>query len=630
MRIVFLLLIISFNNYFISQSHVWKVEPPNWWVNMPDKNLQLMIYGDEIGKRRPVINHESISIKRYSSDNNINYLFLDLIIGDIDEAISFEIQFYYEEDLIDKITYNLKERNSSKSFKNGVSSSDVIYLISADRFNNGDNSNDKNKEFKQKKVNRNNSDGRHGGDLQGVIDNLNYIKDMGFTSICMNPVLENNAENKSYNGFSCTDMYKIDPRYGANKLYKELSNECHKKNLKLIKDLVLNHIGSEHWWMNDIPTKKWFNNHKSIKLSNERVESLNDPYASKRDLYNYKNGWLEDNKPDLNQSNKYLSTYLIQNAIWWVEYADLDGVRVPNFSYVDNKFLNKWSLELQKFYPNINIIADGNVYNKSSIGLMQKNSSEEEIIDIPVLLNSKPTNISSLMDYPLQNAITNSFHENDSKNENKIQFLYESLVDDYLYSDPNKMIVFLDNYNTKRVYSSLNYNLDNWKKALAYLLITRGIPQIYYGSEILLSDRLGPGKITGCDLDFPGGWKSDKVNGFSGKGLNEEQVEAQIFSKKLLNWRLNNKVLHNGKLMHFAPALDELYCLVRYNKEKMVLLFLNNDDINKTIDVRSYINDIPLKSKQGIALDFLEDKEMNIKDKINIEKNGFLIIEYFF
>ena len=193
------------------------------------------------------------------------------------------------------------------------------------------------------------------------------------------------------------------------------------------------------------------------------------------------------------------------------------------------------------------------------------------------------------------------------------------------------MIVFLDNNNIKRVYSSLNYNLANWKKALAYLLITRGIPQIYYGSEILLSNRLGPGKITGCDLDFPGGWKSDKINGFSGKGLNEEQVEAQIFLKKLLNWRLNNKVLHNGKLLHFAPDFDDkLYCLVRYNKEKMVLLFLNNDNINKTIDIRSYINDIPLKSKQGIALDFLENKEINIKDKINIEKNGFLIIEYFF
>jgi neopullulanase len=632
MRSIFVLFIFCITNSFNAQSHIWKVEPPNWWIEMPNHNLQLMIYGDEVGKRRPVINHEGIVVKRYSSDNNINYLFIDLVIGDLDQALDFNIKFYYEEQFVDEISYSLKERRSvNHLIKSSLSSSDAIYLINTDRFVNGDVNNDRIKGLKDNKVNRSKENSRHGGDIQGVLNQLDYIKDMGFTTISINPLLVNDVEDDSYLGLSCTDMYKIDPRFGSNELYKNLSFHCEEKGIKLFKDIVLNHIGNEHWWMSDLPTKNWLNNENEHKSSNERVESLFDPYASKVDSYNYTKGWVEEDKPDLNQSNKYLSKYLIQNAVWWVEYAGLSGLRVPYFSYLDKGFLNKWVVEVQKFHPSLSIVADGNLYNKSSYGLFQKQNNQEEEVNQPVLLKSKPSNISYMMDYPLQHSIINSFNIEESSKNNNINLLYKNLVNDYLYSEPNNMIVFLDNNNLNRSFAQLNHDFDYWKMAVSYLMVTRGIPQIYYGSEVLLSDSLGSGKITGQDLDFPGGWRSDKVNAFRKDGLTQDQKEAQIFLKKMLAWRKDNEVLHDGKLIHFAPTKDEeLYCLVRYNKEKIVLLFLNSDNKKRSIKLKSYINDVPSKAKNGIAVNVILGNEVNINEKQFIEKKSFFLCEYFF
>ncbi len=616
----FFFLILVTHLSTISQSHVWKIEPPNWWIDMPQRNLQLMIYGDEIGKRKPVINHESVKIERYSTDNNINYLFLDLKIGDADQAISFEIEFYLEEELIDKITYDLKERTNNKYSDQKLSSSDAIYLINADRFVNGNINNDRIKDLNENKLNRNKYESRHGGDIQGVLSQLNYIEKMGFTAICMSSLLFNDVEENSYLGLSCTDMYNIDPRFGSNELYKKLSFQCREKGVKLFKDVALNHVSNEHWWLSDLPTNKWINNQNDFKVSNKGVESLFDPYMSKSDAYSRTKSWVKEDKPDLNQSNKFLSKYLIQNAVWWVEYAGLSGLRVPYFSHLDKGYFNKWVLEVHKFHPNISIVADGDLYDKSSFGLIQKGNNEEEINDIPVL-----------MDFPLQNSIIKSFHPKKSLDDKKLIFLYENLVNDYLYSDPNSMIVFLDNNVLKRSYSQLGHDLEYWKMAFSYLLVTRGIPQIYYGSEILLSDSLGPGKVSGQNLDFPGGWRSDKVNGFNTDGLTIEQKEAQLFLKKILNWRKGNEVLSNGRLIHFAPSIeDELYCLVRYNKEKMVLLFLNNNMQKKWISLQGYINQIPSRVKSGIAVNVLSEMEIDVKEKQLINKKSFLLVEYFF
>ena len=578
MRFVFIFLLVCCVHISnISQSHVWRVEPPNWWIDMPSSNLQLMIYGDEIGKRKPVINHEGISIKRYSTDNNINYLFIDLIIKNIDKAIAFEIEFYYEEKLIDKIKYNLKEREAVKNSNNKLSSSDVIYLINTDRFVNGDVNNDRKKDLKEKKTNRNKENSRHGGDIQGIINQLNYIEKMGFTSICTNPLLVNDVEVNSYDGYSCTDMYEIDPRFGSNELYKNLSFECSQKGIKLIKDIVLNHVGIEHWWMDDLPARMWMNNQKEFKPSSERAQTIFDPYSSKVDIHDFTKGWVSEKQPDLNQSNKYVSTYLIQNAVWWVEYASLSGLRVPYFSYLDKGFLNKWVLGVQKFHPNLSIVADGKLFDKSCIGLVQKQNHEYEESEVPFLFKSEPSNIPFLLDYPLQNSIIKSLDPSEKSTQNSLVPLYESLANDYLYSDPNNMIVFLDNNVQNRSFSQLNHDLYAWKMAYSYLLVTRGIPQVYYGSELLLSDSLGPGKVSGQDLDFPGGWKGDKVNGFTNLGLTQQQKEAQFFLKKLINWRKNNPVIHTGKLKHFAPSHEgDLYCVVRYNKENI------NNRVNKS------------------------------------------------
>lgn len=632
MRSLFLLLIFLISISVNSQNHILKVEPPNWWIDMPDNNLQLMIYGDEVGKRRPVIDHEGVIVKRYSSDNNINYLFIDLQIGDLDQALDFNIKFYYEDQLIDEISYSLKERRSVNDLtKSILSSSDVIYLINVDRFVNGDFKNDRIKDLKDDKINRNKEKNRHGGDIQGVLNKLDYIKEMGFTAIAMNPLLTNDVENDSYLGFSCTDMYAIDPRFGSNKLYQNLSFQCQEKGIKLFKDIVLNHISNDHWWLSDLPTKKWLNNENKFKLTNDKLGSLFDTYGSKVDSYNYTSGWVSEDKPDLNQSNKYLSKYLVQNAVWWVEFAGLSGLRVPYFSYLDKGFLNRWILEVQKFHPGLSIVADGKLHNKSSYGLFQKSNSSEEKVDHPVLLKAKPSNISFMLDYPLQRSIVNSLGLHENTENYDLSLLYKNLVNDYLYSEPNNMVVFLDDNTLSRSFSQFNHDFDTWKMAYSYLMVTRGIPQIYYGSEVLLSDDLKSGKVTGQDLDFPGGWRSDKVSGFEKNGLTQNQIEAQIFLKKILNWRKGNEVFHDGKLMHFAPTKDHpFYCLVRYNKDKMVLLFLNNDAKKKTIILKKYINEVPSKSKNGIAVDVINGNQIDVNKKQFLEKKSFLLFEYFF
>ena len=449
---------------------------------------------------------------------------------------------------------------------------------------------------------------------------------MGFTAIWSTPMLENNMKNLSYHGYAITDLYKIDPRMGNNELYKELSIKAKNKGVKLIKDVVLNHIGSSHWWMEDLPSEDWLNYPNNLKFTTHTRESLHDPYAVKDDIQNFTDGWFTEKMPDLNQRNPILARYLVQNSLWWIEYAQLSGFRVDTYSYSDINFLNFWNNTIQKEYPGFNIVGEEWTTDKSIIGRWQKPNSEKKS-NSSVINQKFPSNVPSLMDFPLNEAIMKSLKPKSHKWDHKLSILYRNMAQDYLYPNPNNMVVFLDNHDMSRVYYQLNHDLDYWKMAHSFLLTTRGIPQIYYGTEVLISDSTKPGDHGVLREDFPGGWDTDKKNAFTDL-LSDKQLEAKYFLKNLLNWRKTCSAIHYGGLKHFAPSYEnEIYSILRYDKRSIVLLVMNNDIQKKKIIPINYLKEVNLKLSNKLAVDIVNGKDLNINNTISINPKSFLLLE---
>ena len=415
-----------------------------------------------------------------------------------------------------------------------------------------------------------------------------------------------------YHGYAITDLYKIDPRMGDNELYKSLSKKANEKGIKLIKDVVLNHIGSKHWWMSDLPSKDWINNYEKYTNTSHVRESLHDPYSVKSDISSFSDGWFVKQMPDLNQRNPILSKYLIQNSLWWIEFAQLSGFRVDTYSYSDREFLNTWNNTIQKEYPGFNIVGEEWTTDKSIIGLWQKPNLDNANSSI---VQKYKSSILSLMDFPLNDAIIKSLQSKEQKWDHKLSILYRNLAQDYLYPNPNNMVTFLDNHDMSRIFCQLNHDLNYWKMAQAFLMTTRGIPQVYYGTEILLSDSIKPGDHGILREDFPGGWSEDKNDAFNSE-ISELQKQAQIFMKILLNWRKNSTTVHNGELKHFAPSYNnEVYTIVRFNKNSLVMLILNNEEEKVNIIPKNYINQIDFETSRLNAKEILTEKLIDINSQ---------------
>ena len=625
-RFQLLFLIIIFNFHFYGQDFLFHVEPLNWWVDMNSPKFEILVHGDKVGECDVNISDERIKLIKTINLENSNYIVLGIQILERSKAFSFDIEFSKEGKLFEKYNYQLLKKSKRILAKDTYNSSDVIYLITPDRFSNGDKKNDIVSSLREKKINRRKPSSRHGGDINGIINHLDYISDMGFTAIWSTPMLENNMKNLSYHGYAITDLYKIDPRMGTNELYKELSLKAKEKGIKLIKDVVLNHIGSSHWWMEDLPSEDWLNYPNNLKFTTHTRESLHDPYAIKEDVRNFTDGWFTESMPDLNQRNPILARYLIQNSLWWIEYAQLSGFRVDTYSYSDREFLNFWNNTIQNEYPGFNIVGEEWTTDKSIIGMWQKPINEKKLNSS--IINQKfPSNVPSLMDFPLNEAILKSLQPKTQKWDHKLSILYRNMAQDYLYPNPKNMVVFLDNHDMSRVYYQLNHNLDYWKMAHSFLLTTRGIPQIYYGTEVLISDSSKPGDHGVLREDFPGGWDHDKKNAFTGL-LTDKQIEAKAFLKNLLNWRKTCSAIHSGGLKHFAPSFEnELYSILRYDKRSIVLLVMNNDSKKKKIIPNNYFKEVNSKLSNKLAVDIVNGKNLNINNSISINSKSFLLLE---
>ena len=600
--------------FFLSQLWAYSIEhlePPFWWKDMKSDKLQLMVHGPNIADLRPSISHDNIRITDVKTLDNPNYLIVDLEISKNIQPGQFDINFLKNNKTIIKHNYTILERDMNSMNRNGFSSKDVIYLITPDRYANGNPKNDTVSELTEK-ANRKNKDSRHGGDLKGIIDHLDYISDMGFTQIWLNPVLENNQPNYSYHGYSTTDYYNIDARFGSNQLYEELSAKAKEKGIGIIMDLILNHIGSGHWWMNDLPSKDWINFEGEFVQTNHIHEAVHDPHLtqSQKDLFT--DGWFVETMPDLNQDNEFLSTYLIQASIWWIEFADLSGYRIDTYPYVDKNFLSQWSKRISAEYPNFNYVGEEWTSNVAMVSYWQKGSKTYDDYE---------SFIPSMMDFPLQSALNKAI-QSEERWDSGIGNIYRVLSNDFQYGDPYNLVVFAGNHDMIRIYSELNENMDLYKMAMTFISTVRGIPQIYYGTEIAMTSTEDHGQLR---KDFPGGWPNDRVNAFIDMGLKSNQLEAKRFLKKLLNWRKNNAAIIKGNMIHY-PVRDGVYIYFRKYKNDLVMVAMNNNERKMRIDPQSFYEVI--KDRKS-GKDIFNDKIYKLSKKVTIPAKTVTVLEIY-
>lgn len=548
---------------FAASYKIERLEPAFWWVGMKNPDVQVLVYGTSISETRPQVNYPGVTITNVQLTSNPNYLFVTLRIEETAKAGKFNISFIKDKKAVVSYPYQLMQRREGSAMRESFTAADVIYLIMPDRFSNGNPANDSVPEVFEKQ-NRTNPGGRHGGDIQGIINKLDYLNDLGVTAIWNTPVQEDNMETYSYHTYAITDYYKIDPRYGTNADYKRLADEMHKRKMKLIMDLVPNHCGLNHWWMKDLPSVDWVHQFPQFTRSNYHISAVTDPYASSFDKKINAEGWFDNSMPDLNQDNELLLTYLRQNVIWWIEYADLDGLRVDTYPYNDVDRAAKWLSAIRSEYPKLNIVGECWQHNAAEIAYWQTGAKNDDGFD---------SMLPSVMDFPLTDALNAAFNEEDGWNQG-LKKLYFSIGMDYVYPDPNNLMIFGDNHDMTRYATVIGSDINKYKMAMTFLLTMRGFPQLYYGTEIMMTGDKSKGD---GDLrkDFPGGWPGDTRNAFTTQGRTKVENDAFIFTSKLLNWRKENPVIHSGKLLHFIPQ-DNCYVYFRYNSQKTVMVILNN------------------------------------------------------
>jgi glycosidase len=588
-----------------------RVEPPNWWVGMKSKDLQLLVNGDNIATSEVGLNYPGIQLVSVERAESPNYLFINLLVDDTAIPGNFEILFKWPNKTEVKFNYSLLARREGSAQRKGFDASDVMYLLFPDRFANGDTSNDAVKGMGDK-LNRKDLYARHGGDIQGIINHLDYIEQLGMTAIWVNPLLESNQPWQSYHGYAITDFYNIDPRHGTNELYKKFVDEAHKRNLKVVKDMIFNHMGSKHWFMNDLPSKDWLNQWPEFTRTNYRIPATFDPHASQADRLLMEDGWFDTHMPDLNQRNPFLAKYLIQNSIWWVEFANLDGIRMDTHPYPEKSFMATWVNAVMTEYPNFNIVAETWVNYPAWTAYWQKGANNRDGFD---------SGVPTVMDFPMCYAMNKAFDEKEGWDTGLLR-LYEILAHDFLYANPLNLLIFPDNHDMSRFMKSKDMAIGRFKLGMSFLLTTRGIPQVYYGTEILMDgdDANGHGVLR---RDFPGGWPNDKRTAFTSEGRTKRENEAWNFLSTLLNWRKTASAIHNGKLIHFIPN-NEVYVYFRQNHEQTVMVILHNGYQPKTLNTERF-NEVLSNFKGGI--DIVTGKRLNGLEKIQLSPRSAMVIE---
>ena len=590
-----------------------KVAPSFWWAGMKNPELQILLYGENLALSDVSVSGEGIFLKETVRQDNPNYLLLYLDLSEA-KAQTFQILLKNGKKKL-QIPYELKSRVRRGEDVKGFTSEDVLYLIMPDRFANGNPENDVVDGMREKKVDRADAFARHGGDIQGISSHLDYIADLGVTAIWLNPTQENDMESGSYHGYAITDYYQIDRRFGRNEDFCALVEKAHEKNLEVVMDMIFNHCGSENYLFKDKPSKEWFNYHSNYVQTSFKTASVMDIHASAFEKKIATDGWFTSVMPDFNQRNRHVVRYLIQSSIWWIEYAGINGIRQDTHPYADFDFMSQWCKEVLDEYPYFNIVGETWLNSNVLVSYWQKDSK------LAAPLNS---NLPTVMDFPLQALINQAFDEETGEWGGGLYKLYDYQTQDLVYANPMNLLTFLDNHDTSRFAQTdeMAKNLKRYKQAMVFLLTTRGIPQIYYGTEILMTGDKGKGD---GDLrkDFPGGWQGDTRNCFAKNGRTALENEAFEFTRQLLNWRKGNQVIGKGSLKHYSIQ-NGVYVYQREFNGKSVVIIMNGTDDSKELDLAPYQEILPREN----ALDVLTGKNVNLSGKLCLDGRENLILNF--
>jgi neopullulanase len=582
------------------------VEPANWWADMELDTVSFLVYCkngiksiDEVSK-----NAQKISIRNI----NENYAIVTCKINSEGSIRIFGID--NRGSAFNKMIPILK--NKKEYTPKGFSTSDLVYLIMPDRFANGNPNNDD--VAGMEKSNRVAPDGRHGGDLQGIIKHLDYIKQLGVTAIWTTPFQEMNDQQGSYHGYGMSNLYATDARYASgdrlnttnnNEIFKQYTEACHNSNIKVIMDVVPNHIGIAHPWVNG-KTALWDWIHDSTQSCNFEMTTINDPYSTEKDRQSMENGWFVKSMPDLNHQNKDLCNYIIQSHIWWVKSMNIDALRIDTQPFNDRKFISDWARALKKEFPSINLVGENwCVINTPSYPAYYQSGSHNK--------DGYDSKVESIMDFPVFESLINSLKNNDMK------ILYRTLGQDFIYSNPNKNFVFFGNHDTERFYTSIKEDYAKYKIGVILNATLRGIPQLYYGDELLMT---GPKGINDGLMrkDMPGGWDGDSINVFD----SPEKILSYQFTSKVFNWRKNNEVIHLGTFKHSLPK-NNIYAYTRTYKNKAVLIVINMGDQDFTYNINDYNSLLTQKYSKANIENFDTNNE-NLTHAQKIKANGFMVV----
>lgn len=588
------------------------VEPLSWWTGMKTP-LELLVHGENISEAEVRIEGEGISLKKIHRADSPNYLFLDVEISASAQPGTRYLVFRRGEEEF-KYPYELNARRKGSAMRESFTTADAIYLLMPDRFANGCPEIDSTEDTFEK-VNREDLFGRHGGDIQGIIDHLDYISQTGYTAIWSTPLLLDNEPTASYHGYACADYYQIDPRFGTNELYREYVSKAHDKGLKIIMDIVTNHCGAEHWWMKDFPFKDWVHQFEEYTTTNNVFSTNMDVHASKYDLHLQESGWFDHAMPDMNLDNEYLLRYFVQWAVWWIEYADLDGLRVDTYPYNEKEPMSRWCEAVRKEYPHLNIVGECWTTNVPQLAYWQGGQTNYDGFD---------SHLPSIMDFPLQDAITKALPSDSLRWGEGMIRVYEALANDFVYHDLSKMLIFVGNHDTMRIADILKGNLNRSKLAVALLTTLRGIPQFFAGDELMFRSKDLSQGHGGLRVDFPGGWAGDECNLFREEERKGEVKELYDYTQKLLMWRKTKTVLHDGETLHFVGR-DNTYAYFRYNDSDAVFVYINNSRGKKTIPWGHYAEFVPEKIS---GRDVLSGEEVELSDKTVVGARQALIVEF--
>jgi len=595
-----------------------RVEPPNWWVGMASTELQLLVSADNIGVFQVRLKKgRDELIKKVHQADSPNYLFIDLDLSSVKKSEKLVFEFSNETSKFE-YEYELRELEFGSEKIEGFNSGDAIYLITPDRFVNGDESNDQISKLKEQTVDRSHDYKRHGGDIAGIIKAIPYLNDLGMTAVWSSPLLINDMAEQSYHGYAITDFYKVDPRFGSFQEYRLLADELRDRNMKLIMDQVNNHCGSNHWWMSDLPFSDWINGQETfltsgeISYSNHRRTTIQDPYAAQKDRDGMLEGWFVSAMPDLNHRNPFLARYLIQNSLWWIESLGLGGIRQDTYPYNDPAFMAEWADAIQTQYPKFTIVGEEWSYNPLRVGYWQQSTSNADGYE---------SHLPSVFDFPLQKALKDALTNEESWDKGLIEW-YTALSNDFYYPSPKELVFMGDNHDMDRLYTQLGEDVHLHHMALALLAMAPRTPQLYYGTEILMQNTSKPHDHGLIRTDFPGGWSVDEINAFTKVGLTAKQEATQALFAKLFQLRSRSEAMRIGETLHYAPT-DGVYVISRFVENEKLVLFLNKNEEDRQIDLEDY------KELQGYDryYDPINEVESSTSKLIRVKPRSFLLIQ---